>query len=56
MERVQDADQTAEVFESDIDLYLKMFCERDNIEDMRTQSQSVWNSALRYIYKYHNTD
>lgn len=50
MERVQDAEQTVEVFESDIDMYLKLFCERDKIEDMRTQSQSVWNSALRYIY------
>lgn len=52
MERVQDADQTIEVFESDIELYLKLFCERDKIEDMRAQSQSVWNSALRYIYKH----
>ena len=52
MERVQDAGQTTEVFESDIDLYLKLFCERDKIEDMRSQSQSVWNSALRYIYKH----
>jgi hypothetical protein len=52
MERVQDAEQTVEVFESDIDMYLKLFCERDKIEDMRTQSQSVWNSALRYIYKH----
>lgn len=52
MERVEKAEQTVEVFESDIDLYLKLFCERDNIEDMRAQSQSVWNSALRYIYKH----
>lgn len=52
MERVQEADQTIEVFESDIELYLKLFCERDKIEDMRAQSQSVWNSALRYIYKH----
>ena len=52
MERVQEVEQTAEVFENDIDLYLHMFCERDHIEDMRTQSQSVWNSALRYIYKH----
>lgn len=50
MERVQDTDQTMEVFENDIELYLKLFCERDNIEDMRNQPQSVWNSALRYIY------
>ena len=47
-----------EVFENDIDVYLKMFCEEQGIEDMKKESQSVWNSALRYIYKhvFKNTD
>ena len=52
MERVQDAEQTIEVFESDIDLYLKLFCEEQNIEDLKAESQSVWNAALMYIKRH----
>lgn len=52
MERMQDQDQTIEVFENDIELYLKMFCEENQIQNMKTESQSVWNSCLRYIYKH----
>lgn len=52
MERVTEQEQTTEVFENDIQLYLSMFCERDGIEDMTEQPQSVWNAALRYIYHH----
>lgn len=52
MEKVQEQEQTIEVFENDIQLYLSMFCEENGIEDMKKESQSVWNSCLRYIYKY----
>ena len=38
-----------EVFANDIELNLSMFCEEQNIEDIRKESQSVWNGALRYI-------
>ena len=49
----QDQNQnTVEVFENDIDLYLKMFCEENGIEDMKKESQSVWNGALRYIRRH----
>ena len=48
MEKIQDI----EVFENDIQLYLTMFCEENGIEDMKKESQSVWNSALYYIYKH----
>lgn len=51
MEKVQDQEQTIEVFENDIQLYLSMFCEEEGIEDMKKESQAVWNSCLRYIYK-----
>lgn len=51
MERVEQAESTIEVFENDIEMYLQMFCEQEQIEDMRRESQSVWNSCLRYIYK-----
>lgn len=43
--------QGIEVFENDIQLYLTMFCEENGIEDMKKESQSVWNSCLRYIYR-----
>lgn len=39
-----------EVFENDIDLYLNLFCENNGIQNMRQESQAVWNSCLRYIY------
>lgn len=41
-----------EVFESDIDMYLHLFCEENGIEDLKKESQSVWNSCLYYIYKH----
>ena len=52
MEKVQEQEQKIEVFENDIQLYLSMFCEENGIEDMKKESQSVWNSALYYIYKH----
>ena len=41
-----------EVFENDISVYLTMFCEENGIEDMKKESQSVWNGALRYIRRH----
>lgn len=41
-----------EVFRNDIMLYLQMFCEEQDIESMKKESQSVWNGALRYIRKH----
>lgn len=52
MERVTEQEQTQEVFENDIQLYLTMFCEENGIEDMKKESQSVWNSALMYIKRH----
>ena len=52
MEKVQDQDQTIEVFENDMQLYLSMFCEEQGIEDMKKESQSVWNGALRYVRRH----
>lgn len=52
MEKVQEREQTQEVFETDIQLYLSMFCEDKGIEDIKAESQSVWNGALRYIRKH----
>lgn len=52
MERVQEAEQTIEVFESDIELYLKLFCEEQSIDDLKAESQSVWNAALMYVKRH----
>jgi len=52
MEKVQEREQAQEVFENDIQMYLTMFCEEKGIEDIKTESQSVWNGALRYIHKH----
>ena len=52
MEKVQWQDQTVELFENDIQMYLTLFCEENGIEDMKKESQSVWNGALRYIRRH----
>lgn len=49
---MQEQEQTQEVFENDIAMYLKIFCEEQGIDDMRTASQSVWNAALMYIKRH----
>lgn len=51
MEKVQDQEQTTEVFENDIAMNLDIFREEQGIEDLKKESQSVWNGALRYIRK-----
>ena len=52
MEKVQGIENTIEVFENDIQMYLTMFCEENGIEDMKKESQSVWNAALMYIKRH----
>lgn len=44
--------QKEDIFDNDIQMYLAMFCEEQGIEDVKTESQSVWNGALRYIRKH----
>lgn len=44
--------EPVEVFENDLAYNLQLFCEENNIEDIRKESQAVWNSALYYIYKH----
>ena len=50
MEKAQE--QTIEVFKNEIDLYLHEFCDEQEIKDLKKESQSVWNGALRYIRKH----
>ena len=49
MEKVTEQGKDLEVFANDIDLYLQMFKEQQNIDDLRTIPQSVWNAALIFI-------
>lgn len=43
--------EPVEVFENDIDIYIKLFCEEQKIDDLRAMPQSVWNGCLMYIRK-----
>ena len=52
MEKVADQEDVIDVFESDIALYLRMFCEANERDNIKSESQSVWNGALRYIRKH----
>lgn len=48
-------DKTTEenkVYEDIFQELIDQFCMDNNIDDMRTASQSVWNSCLRNIYKH----
>lgn len=52
MEKVQETQESEEIFENDIDMYFKDFCEREEIEDMRLYPQSIFYAALIYIYNH----
>lgn len=52
MERIKASENLIDVFENDIDKYLHLFQEEQNIDDLRTVPQSVWNGCLRYIYNH----
>lgn len=56
MQRVEAAENTIEVFENDIDLYLHQFQDEQGIEDLRTVPQTVWNACLMYIQRHVFTD
>lgn len=49
-------DNIQEVYDNDIDMYLKEFQEEQNIEDLRTASQNLWNAAMMYIQRHLFTD
>lgn len=51
MERVQEENQTVEVFENDIEYYLHEFIEKENIENLKSEPQTVWNACLMYIQR-----
>ena len=52
MEKVEHTENTVEVFENDIDLYLHQFQDEQEIEDLRTVPQTIWNACLMYIQRH----
>jgi hypothetical protein len=51
MERVTGTENTIEVFENDIDFYLHQFQDKNELEDLRSIPQTVWNAALMFIQR-----
>lgn len=51
-ERIEEQAETFEVYANDIELYINLFCEDQGIEDMRKESQSVWNACLMYVQRH----
>lgn len=49
-------DNIQEVYDNDIDMYLKEFQKEQGIEDLRTASQNLWNAAMMYIQRHLFTD
>lgn len=43
--------QSIEIYDNEIMAQFSIFCEENGIEDMKKESQAVWNSALYFIYK-----
>lgn len=41
-----------EIYENDIDMFLNLFCEENGINNIKEESQSVWNAALIYIKRH----
>ena len=51
MEKIQETENTIEVFENDIAEALACFCEEQGIDDLTKESQARWNAALMYTRK-----
>lgn len=54
MEVVQDTKNSIDVFENDIELYISLWCDTQNISvsDIVTISQNRYNSLLYYLYNH----
>lgn len=49
---VENTENTIDVFENDIDLYINLFCEENKIDNICSISQSVFNGIMLYIYRH----
>ena len=52
IERIEEQAETFETYANDIELYINLFCEDQGIEDLRKESQSVWNACLMYVQRH----
>lgn len=54
IEKVQDTKDSIDIFTSDIDMYINLWCETQNISvsDICTISQNRYNSLLYYLYTH----
>lgn len=48
----QKNEERAKVFDTDMHYWLERFCEENDIDNIKKESQQVWNSALYYIQKH----
>ena len=51
-ERIEEQAGIFEVYANDIELYINLFCEDQGIDDLRKESQSVWNACLMYVQRH----
>lgn len=49
MQQVVTDNGIVDIFENDIDKYITLFKEEQNIKDLKRESQSVWNGCLMYV-------
>lgn len=48
----QEVNNTVDVFKSDIDMYINLWMEERNIEDLCKISQNRWYNCCKYIYEH----
>lgn len=48
----QEVNNTVDVFKSDIDMYINLWMEERNIEDLCKVSQNRWYNCCKYIYEH----
>lgn len=51
VEMIEDTQNTIEVFQNDIELYTRLYCEKYNIDDICSISQNRFSGLLNYLYR-----
>jgi hypothetical protein len=50
IEKVENTENTIDIFKNDVDMYIKLFCEENNIDDLCSISQNRFSALLYYLY------
>lgn len=50
VEKIENTENSIEIFQSDIELYIKLFCEKYEISDLCSISQNRYSALLYYLY------